>query len=34
LVKPRWGIYRGRVDDREFTMITLRARTIKWWEDE
>jgi hypothetical protein len=34
LVKPHWGIYRGRVDDREFTMIKLRAKTIKWWEDE
>jgi hypothetical protein len=34
LVKPHGGIYRGRVDDREFTMIKLRARTIKWWEDE
>ena len=34
LVKPTWGIYRGQVDDREFTMIKLRARTIKWWEDE
>ena len=34
LVKPAWGIYRGRVDDREFTMIKLRAKTIKWWEDE
>ena len=34
LVKPHWGIYRGQVDRREFTMIKLRARTIKWWEDE
>jgi len=34
LVKPAWGIYRGQVDRREFTMIKLRARTIKWWEDE
>jgi hypothetical protein len=34
LVKPRWGIYRGQVDSREFTMIKLRARTIKWWQDE
>jgi len=34
LVKPRWGIYRGQVDRREFTMIKLRARTIKWWQDE
>ena len=33
LVKPHWGIYRGQVDRREFTMIKLRARTIKWWED-
>ena len=34
LVKPSWGIYRGQADDREFTMIKLRARTIKWWQDE
>ena len=34
LVKPHWGIYRGQVDRREFTMIKLRARTIKWWQDE
>ena len=34
LVKPHWGIYRGQADDREFTMIKLRARTIKWWQDE
>jgi hypothetical protein len=34
LVKPVWGIHRGQVDSKEFTMIKLRARTIKWWEDE
>ena len=34
LVKPAWAIYRGYVDPKEFTMIKLRARTIKWWEDE
>ncbi len=34
LIKPAWGIYRGQVDRREFTMIKLRAKTIKWWEDE
>ena len=34
LVKPHWGIYRGQVDRCEFTMIKLRARTIKWWQDE
>ena len=33
LVKPHGGIYRGQVDRRDFTMIKLRARTIKWWED-
>lgn len=34
LVKPTWSIYRGYVDPKEFTMIKLRAKTIKWWEDE
>jgi hypothetical protein len=34
LVKPHWGIHRGQADPQEFTMIKLRARTIKWWEDE
>ena len=34
LIKPHWGIYRGQVDRREFTIIKLRARTIKWWQDE
>jgi len=34
LIKPAWGIYRGQVDSREFAMIKLRAKTIKWWEDE
>jgi hypothetical protein len=33
LIKPVWGIYRGQVDPREFTMIKLRAKTIKWWKD-
>ena len=33
LIKPHWGIYRGQVDPREFTMIKLRAKTIKWWKD-
>jgi hypothetical protein len=33
LVKPSWAIYRGYVDPREFTMVKLRAKTIKWWED-
>jgi hypothetical protein len=34
LIKPSWGIYRGQFDQREFTMIKLRAKTIKWWQDE
>jgi hypothetical protein len=34
LVKPAWAIYRGHVDPKDFTMIKLRAKTIKWWEDE
>jgi hypothetical protein len=33
LVKPVWGIHRP-IDPHEFTMIKLRARTIKWWRDE
>ena len=33
LIKPVWGIRRS-IDPHEFTMIKLRARTIKWWEDE
>jgi hypothetical protein len=33
LVKPVWGIHRGQADPHEFTMIKLRARTIKWWQD-
>jgi hypothetical protein len=33
LVKPVWGIHRP-IDPHEFTMIKLRARTIKWWQDE
>jgi hypothetical protein len=33
LVKPHWGIRRS-IDPHEFTMIKLRARTIKWWQDE
>jgi hypothetical protein len=33
LIKPVWGIYRGQFDQREFTMIKLRAKTIKWWKD-
>jgi hypothetical protein len=32
LVKPVWGIHRP-TDPTEFTMIKLRARTIKWWQD-
>jgi hypothetical protein len=32
LVKPVWGIHRP-IDPYEFTMIKLRARTIKWWQD-
>jgi hypothetical protein len=34
LVHPKWNLGRGQVNDKEFTMIKLRARTIKWWEDE
>jgi hypothetical protein len=34
LIKPHWGIYRGQADPQEFTMIKLRAKTIKWWEDD
>ena len=34
LVHPRWNLGRGQVNDREFTMIKLRAKTIKWWQDE
>ena len=34
LIKPVWGIHRGQFDAREFTMIKLRAKTIKWWKDE
>ena len=34
LVKPHWGIRRGQADPKEFTMIKLRARIIKWWEDD
>jgi hypothetical protein len=33
LVKPVWGIHRP-IDPHEFTMIKLRAKTIKWWRDE
>jgi hypothetical protein len=33
LVKPVWGIHRP-ADPTEFTMIKLRAKTIKWWQDE
>ena len=33
LIKPVWGIRRS-IDPHEFTMIKLRARTIKWWEDD
>jgi hypothetical protein len=33
LVKPIWGIHRP-TDTHEFTMIKLRARTIKWWQDD
>jgi hypothetical protein len=34
LVHPKWNLGRGQVNAKEFTMIKLRARTIKWWEDE
>jgi hypothetical protein len=34
LVKPVWGIRRGQTDPTEFTMIKLRAKTIRWWQDE
>jgi hypothetical protein len=33
-VKPDWAIYRTRIDPKEFTMIKLKAKTIKWWKDE
>ena len=33
LVKPVWGIHRP-IDPHEFTMIKLRAKTIRWWRDE
>jgi len=33
LVKPVWGIHRP-IDPHEFTMIKLRARTIKWWQND
>ena len=33
LIKPVWGIRRS-IDPHEFTMIKLRARTIKWWEHD
>ena len=34
LVHPKWNLGRGRVNDKEFTMIKLRAKTIKWWTGE
>ena len=34
LVHHKWNLGRGQVNDKEFTMIKLRARTIKWWEDD
>ena len=33
-IKPDWYGMRGQVDPHEFTMVKLRARTIKWWHDE
>ena len=32
LVKPVWGIHRP-INPTEFTMIKLRAKVIKWWQD-
>ena len=34
MIKPTWDAKRYRVDKHEFTMVKLRARTIKWWHDE
>ena len=34
LVHPKWNLGRGQVNDKEFTMIKLRAKTIKWWTGE
>lgn len=33
-VKPDWHGMRGQVDPREFTLIKLKSKTIKWWDDE
>jgi hypothetical protein len=33
-VKPDWYGFRGQVDPHEFTLVKLRAKTIKWWQDE
>jgi hypothetical protein len=33
-VKPDWYGMRGGVDPHEFTLVKLRAKTIKWWQDE
>ena len=33
LVHPSWHGHRP-VDPHEFTLIKLRAKTIKWWHDE
>jgi hypothetical protein len=32
-VHPAWHGHR-RVDPHEFTLVKLRAKTIKWWHDE
>jgi hypothetical protein len=33
-VHPKWHGFRGYVDPHEFTIVKLKARTIKWWQDE
>ena len=34
MVKPAWETRRQTIDKHEFTMVKLKARTIKWWHDE
>jgi len=33
-VHPKWHGFRGHVDSHEFTLVKLRAKTIKWWQGE
>lgn len=33
-VHPKWHGFRGAVDPHEFTIVKLKAKTIKWWQDE